>query len=39
LAEALKVNASIVNINLKLNEIGEEGAKAWHTVAVVAYSA
>ena len=29
LAEALKTNASVANINLEVNQIGDEGAKAW----------
>ena len=29
LAEALKTNASVKNIDLLLNEIGTEGVKAW----------
>ena len=30
LAAALKVNSSIVNLDLKHNRIGKKGAKAWH---------
>ena len=29
LAEALKINGSVTNINLNINRIGAEGAKAW----------
>ena len=29
LAEALKINSSVMNTNLGGNEIGTEGAKAW----------
>ena len=29
LAEALKVNKTVTDINLRGNEIGNEGAKAW----------
>ena len=29
LAEALKTNASVTNIDLSWNDIGDEGAKAW----------
>jgi len=29
LAEALKTNASVTNINWEYNNIGAEGAKAW----------
>ena len=29
LAEALKINASVANIDLSENKIGAEGAKAW----------
>ena len=29
LAEALKVNKTVTDINLGSNEIGKEGAKAW----------
>ena len=29
LAEALKVNSTVTNINLDKNDIGKEGAKAW----------
>ena len=29
LAEALKINKSITNINLQYNQIGDEGFKAW----------
>ena len=29
LAEALKINASVANIGLGLNQIGDENAKAW----------
>ena len=29
LAEALKVNVTVTNLNLEWNEIGNEGAKAW----------
>ena len=29
LAEALKVNKTVAIIDLELNEIGNEGAKAW----------
>ena len=29
LAEALKINSSVTNIDLSLNDIGAEGAKAW----------
>ena len=29
LAEALKINKSITNIDLHLSQIGDEGAKAW----------
>ena len=32
LAEALKINKSITNINLGENQIGAEGAKAWCVV-------
>ena len=32
LAEALKVNASIANISLEHNYIGDAGAKAWRVV-------
>jgi hypothetical protein len=31
-AEALKVNASIANINLEHNYIGDAGAKAWRVL-------
>ena len=29
LAEALKVNMTVTNIDLRLNGIGKEGAEAW----------
>ena len=29
LAEALQINAPVTNVNLGLNQIGDEGAKAW----------
>ena len=29
LAEALKTNASVTNVDLGWNQIGDEGAKAW----------
>ena len=29
LAEALKINTSVTDINLYMNQIGDEGAKAW----------
>ena len=32
LAEALKINASVANIDLDNNQIGDEGAKAWCVV-------
>ena len=32
LAEALKINASVTDINLSYNDIGAEGAKAWCVV-------
>ena len=32
LAEALKINASVANIGLGLNQIGDENAKAWCVV-------
>ena len=32
LAEALKINASVANIDLYNNQIGAEGAKAWCVV-------
>ena len=32
LAEALKINGSVTNINLFDNQIGAEGAKAWRVV-------
>ena len=32
LAEALKINGSVTNINLEDNQIGAEGAKAWCVV-------
>ena len=32
LAEALKTNGSVTNINLRDNKIGDEGAKAWCVV-------
>ena len=32
LAEALKINKSVTNINLDNNQIGDEGAKAWCVV-------
>ena len=32
LAEALKINGSVTNINLGLNQIGDEGVKAWCVV-------
>ena len=32
LAEALKTNASVANIGLGRNQIGDEGAKAWCVV-------
>ena len=32
LAEALKINRSVTNINFGYNEIGDEGAKAWCVV-------
>ena len=32
LAEALKINASVANIHLSGNQIGDEGAKAWCVV-------
>ena len=32
LAEALKINSSVTNINLEENQIGAEGAKAWCVV-------
>jgi len=35
LAEALKINASVANINLRENQIGAEGAKAWCVVGWV----
>ena len=35
LAEALKTNASITNINLGSTHIGDEGAKAWCVVGSV----
>ena len=33
LAEALKINASVTNIDLNRNYIGAEGAKAWCVVS------
>ena len=35
LAEALKINASVMNINWEYNNIGAEGAKAWCAVVSV----
>ena len=32
LAEALKINASVTTIELRWNDIGDEGAKAWSGV-------
>ena len=32
LAEALKINGSVTNIELEFNQIGDEGAKAWCVV-------
>ena len=32
LAEALKINASVANIHLSGNQMGDEGAKAWCVV-------
>ena len=32
LAEALKINASVTDINLSKNQIGDEGVKAWCVV-------
>ena len=32
LAEALKINASVTDIDLRCNQIGAEGAKAWYVV-------
>ena len=38
LAEALKINGSVTNINLEDNQIGAEGAKAWCVVGFTEYS-
>ena len=35
LAEALKINGSVTNINLECNQIGAKGAKAWCAVVSV----
>ena len=35
LAEALKTNRSVTNIELGFNQIGDEGAKAWCVVGSV----
>ena len=35
LAEALKINGSVTNIDLRENKIGAEGAKAWCVVGSV----
>ena len=35
LAEALKINASVTDINLSNNQIGDEGVKAWCVVGSV----
>ena len=35
LAEALKINKCVTNINLGDNQIGDEGAKAWCVVGSV----
>ena len=35
LAEALKINSSVMNINWEDNDIGAEGAKAWCAVVSV----
>ena len=35
LAQALKINGSVTNINLDDNQIGAEGAKAWCAVVSV----